>query len=354
MLTKAEGVVAPANEKWLNATSNAIELCSPQKREIAAQQQSTKQTRLAVFTPVNLTEAIALSKMMASSDIVPKEYKGKAANILIVMQFGAEIGLPPLQALQCVAVINGRPCLYGDGALALVQSHPDYEAHKEWIEGSGDTRRAVCQVKRRGQEWHQQTFSVQDAKVAKLWGKRGYNGQDTPWITNPDRMLAMRARGFALRDRFADALKGMRLAEEAMDIPEKPTRESGTLDVNREMATLTASAEPNRGHGQEGFAQAPALSQPAGMDQTAKAQEETICGDCHEKNGNHKPDCFYATPPDPKAKCGECNAIGGHLPKCSKRKQASAAAQPAQDAPKAPETEKAPEHNWKLLYAKAK
>ncbi len=43
-------------------------------------------------------------------------------------------------------------------------------------------------------------FSVGDAVVAKLWGKRGYNGKDTPWITNPKRMLKMRARGFGLRD----------------------------------------------------------------------------------------------------------------------------------------------------------
>ena len=33
--------------------------------------------------------------------------------------FGMEIGLPPLASLQHVAVVNGRPTLYGDGQLAV-------------------------------------------------------------------------------------------------------------------------------------------------------------------------------------------------------------------------------------------
>jgi hypothetical protein len=74
--------------------------------------------------------------------------------------------------------------------------------------------KAVCRVKRKGEPETVRQFSVRDAVVGKLWGKKGYNGKDTPWITNPRRMLQMRARGFALRDAFADVLKGMMVAEE--------------------------------------------------------------------------------------------------------------------------------------------
>jgi len=326
--------------------------------------QPNKLTRLAVFTPTNMTEAMGLAKLLASSDFVPKDFKGKPGNCFLAMQMGAELGVPPLQALQNIAIINGRPSIWGDLALAVVQANPDYEDHREFFTGTpfDDNYTAVFQIKRKGQAWHETKFSVADAKTAKLWGKRGYNGQDTPWITNPKRMLQMRSRGFGLRDKFADALKGMKLAEEIMDIPPDTRQETGTLDVKNEMATLSASSEPNRGHGNEGMVQAPALSQPAGMDQTPKKQDDTICADCQELNGKHKPECFYATPSDPKAKCEECNAQGGHLPKCSKHaawkaslnKQPSAAAQPAQDAPEAAKTDKKPVHNWKRCYALAK
>ena len=61
-------------------------------------------------------------------------------------------------------------------------------------------------------------FSKEKAMNAKLWGKDG------PWKTYPERMLKMRARGFALRDAFADRLKGIITAEEARDYPSKEER----------------------------------------------------------------------------------------------------------------------------------
>lgn len=320
---------------------DAIAVATPQLLPVKSEQ-AKKLTRLAVFTPTNMTEAMGLAKLLASSDFVPKDFKGKPGNCFLAMQMGAELGVPPLQALQNIAIINGRPSIWGDLALAVVQAHPDYEDHKEFFAGTpfNDDYTAVFQIKRRGQAWHETKFSVADSKTAKLWGKRGYNGQDTPWITNPKRMLQMRSRGFGLRDKFADALKGMKLAEEIMDIPPDNRPEVGTLDVKNEMATLSVSSEPNRGHGNEGMVQAPTLSQPPGMDQTSKKQDETMCGDCHMMNGEHKPDCFYATKFDPKAKCSECSAKGGHLPKCSKysewkaglNKQPNTAAQPSQES----------------------
>ena len=86
------------------------------------------------------------------------------------------------------------------------------ESHKEWFEGNGDTRKAFCTVKRKGDpEVKSGEFSVADAKKAGLWGKTG------PWTQYSDRMLKMRARGFALRDGFSDVLRGLGIAEEVQD-----------------------------------------------------------------------------------------------------------------------------------------
>jgi ribosomal protein L37AE/L43A len=178
--------------------------------------------RPASFAPQTFSEAMEFAKLVAVSDLAPKDYKDKPGNVLIAMQMGAELGLSPISALQNIAVINGRGALYGDAMLAVVQSHPAYEWHKEWIEGEGDSRVAYFQIKRKGQDAHTASFSVANAKAAKLWMKKGgTNGdKDTPWVTYPERMLLWRARGFGLRDKFADALKGIISAEEAMDIPD--------------------------------------------------------------------------------------------------------------------------------------
>lgn len=189
----------------------------------------------AVFlaNPQNFDEAMRIAKVLANSDMVPKDYKGKPENCLVALQWGADVGLPGLQALQNIAVINGRPSIWGDAALALVMAHPAYAGHREWMEGEGENRVACCAVTRKGSPEHVQRFSVADAKKATLWGKQG------PWQQYPDRMMQMRARGFALRDRFADALRGLSIGEESQDITE---RDMGT--VEREPMPSAATQQP--------------------------------------------------------------------------------------------------------------
>jgi len=76
-----------------------------------------------------------------------------------------------------------------------------------------DTAAAVCTFWRRGQvEPTTRKYTVAHAKKANLWGKAG------TWQTNPDRMLQMRARGFAARDCFPDVVRGIRTVEEMQDV----------------------------------------------------------------------------------------------------------------------------------------
>ena len=168
------------------------------------------------FAPTTLTEAMQFSEMLAKSQMVPKVYQGKPEDVLVAMQWGREIGLAPLQALQNISVINGKPSVYGDAAMALVQASPVCEGIDETIEGEGTANpTAICVAKRRGRSPVVAKFSVEDAKRAGLWGKAG------PWQAYPKRMLQMRARGFALRDAFPDVLKGLITAEEAQDFPDE-------------------------------------------------------------------------------------------------------------------------------------
>jgi hypothetical protein len=190
--------------------------------------------------PSNIGEAMQLADILAKSDWVPKEHRGKPGNVLVCMQFAEELGMPILAALQNVAVINGKPSIWGDMALALVRKHPDCEGVVETFDAQ--TKTARCEVRRRGQpEPIVAEFSIEDAKRAGLAGKAG------PWKQYPQRMLQMRARGFALRDSFPDALKGVITAEEAMDYPE-PRKVTATATKPRGVAAaleaVEAKAEP--------------------------------------------------------------------------------------------------------------
>jgi hypothetical protein len=161
------------------------------------------------LNPRNFDEAWRLADILADSELVPKDFRGKPGNCLVAIQWGAEVGLGALQSVQNIAVINGRPAMWGDALIALARASPLCE----FIIETDDGTTASCRVKRRGEPEQVRTFSVDDAKGAGLHGKQG------PWQQYPKRMRQMRARAFALRDVFPDVLKGIPMAEETMDTP---------------------------------------------------------------------------------------------------------------------------------------
>jgi len=194
------------------------------------------------LAPKDLDEAMRFADMLAGSSIVPKDYIGKPGNCLVAIQWGMELGLQPMQAMQSIAVINGRPSLWGDAMLALVKAHPAFE----WIKEECDGSVAICTIKRRGEPEVVQSFSMEEAKRAGLTGKAG------PWTQYPKRMLQMRARGFALRDAFPDALRGVVSAEEARDTPAE--RDMGAAEVVSSRQAQAAAPAALPGYSQSAFA----------------------------------------------------------------------------------------------------
>ena len=190
------------------------------------------------LAPSNLGEAMQFAKMMSNTDMVPKDYAGKPANIMVAVQMGAEIGLKPMQSLQNISVINGRPSVWGDTAIALVRIHPECEYIDEYLVNKkgekttgDDYDAAVCKIKRKGQEEQIRIFSLSDAETAGLLKKGGV------WKSYRKRMLQMRPRGYALRDVFPDALKGLSIAEEARDLPAYSEQPTDITPVNERIST---------------------------------------------------------------------------------------------------------------------
>lgn len=153
-----------------------------------------------------------LAGQLASSDLVPKSYRGKPADLFLAWALGYQIGMSPEQAMQCIAVVNGKAVMWGDEMLALCMSHREFE---DIIETPIVKDAAIigynCTVKRKGKADKESVFTLDMAKKAGLLAKGGV------WNQYPERMLKLRARGFALRDAFPDALKGIKSREEVED-----------------------------------------------------------------------------------------------------------------------------------------
>ncbi len=174
--------------------------------------------KVAAIIPQTMDEAYRLANAVCQAGMAPRGMETPAKAMIAIMR-GMEVGLTPFQALDKIAVVNGRPTIWGDGAMALVRGSGVCEWVDEHIDGEGDARVAVCEAKRRGDpKPTRRTFSVADAKKAGLWNKQG------PWQQFPERMLQMRARAFCLRDLFADVLGGLYLKEEIEDAPAEARR----------------------------------------------------------------------------------------------------------------------------------
>ena len=177
------------------------------------------------IVPTDIDQVWRLATLVVKSGLAPKQVD-TVEKATVIMLHGLEIGLSPMMALQRIAVINGRPAVWGEGVPAVALGTNLVEDWFESVTGEGDNMVATCRVKRKGVKTAaERTFSVGDAKRAGLWdnrervkrrkkdGTQYETRNDSPWYRFPKRMLAMRAR-VAFRDLFSDALGGLYIAEE--------------------------------------------------------------------------------------------------------------------------------------------
>jgi len=190
------------------------------------------------IVPRDVDQAYRLSKMIVAAGLAPQDAKSPE-EVMGRVVAGLEVGLKPLQAVQSIAMVNGRPVIWGDGLIALVKGSGLCQYITEWHEGQGDDLVAVCETQRVGEPYPtRRTFSVADARSAGLWGKQG------PWKQYGPRMLQMRARSWALRDTYPDVLKGIAVGEEARDTQRHQAERAarGGQDRGTHAAQITAAA----------------------------------------------------------------------------------------------------------------
>jgi hypothetical protein len=163
-----------------------------------------------LLTPETIEQAKEFAKTLANSGLVPEKYAGKPDAILIAGAMGHRLGLDIFSALAGIAVVNGRPTLWGDAQLAVCQARQDWGGMTVEWKDEGDLT-CIVTVLRKGLAPTVSSFSWSDAKTAGLSTKVG------PWTQYPRRMLELRARAYALRSAYADALAGFQQREEVED-----------------------------------------------------------------------------------------------------------------------------------------
>lgn len=167
--------------------------------------------------PQTMKGKYEMAGVLARSGLIPKGLD-TAEKVFVALQWGHELNLSPMVAVNNVAVINGKPTLSADIMSAVVKRSPEYGGI-EWLKNS-DTE-AECKITRilgNGKtESIISRFTIEDAK------KAGLAGRDV-WQKYPRRMLKHRCLSYGLKDMFPDILAGLYTPEEMEStMPEQPS-----------------------------------------------------------------------------------------------------------------------------------
>jgi hypothetical protein len=175
----------------------------------------------------NLDAAWRFAQGLIQGGMAPKGLN-HPGSVVAIIEAGMELGMPPMFALSSLHFINGRIGIGGDGARALIRAKgmlkegTGIACEMKGEPGTDDYRAEVTSHRCDEAKPVTHSFSVRDAKVALLWGKRTKSNEPTPWVTAPDRMLMYRALGFHVRDQYSDVLMGVGIVEELRDYEPQP------------------------------------------------------------------------------------------------------------------------------------
>jgi hypothetical protein len=218
--------------------------------------------------------------------------KEPLGDITLKIIFGMEAGLGFASSLHDTYVINRKVTAYGDALLALALAHPACEYINETFDPEANAW--TCEAKRKGHAAHRVTFSYEEAEHAGLTKVKTYadggKAKDGVWQLYPKRMLQMRARSWAIRDKFADGLYGMRCYEEVMDYPEQEDLKD--ITPKKSMDSIPIDVTP-----------LPARTTPKGNGMTAadyKRQEADAMIKTHDDPIDPDEDIPDLTKPKPK------------------------------------------------------
>lgn len=152
---------------------------------------------------------------LAQSELLPEAYRGNPANVLVAVEAGQALGIPPIQALQSINVIKGKPSLSAELMSALVRK----AGHKLRVEGDATQASAVI-IRADDPEYVPEpvVWTLERAQRAGITS-------NPVWQQYPEAMLKARAVSEAARAWAPDALMGMSYTPEeveSMDLPATP------------------------------------------------------------------------------------------------------------------------------------
>lgn len=172
-----------------------------------------------------------VSNMFSASGLVPNEYKNNVANCAIAIDMASRIGANPIQVMQNLHIIHGRPSWSSQFMIATFNKSGRFSPLRYEFDGETTSDEYRCRA-----------YAVDKHNDEKLYGswvsialakKEGWHGKSgSKWQTMPQQMLMYRAAAFFIRTYAPEIAMGLMTVEEISDIQpiQSQSTEKKTLD----------------------------------------------------------------------------------------------------------------------------
>lgn len=203
---------------------------------------------LATYDPTAGTQGLVVAdqvrrfqefaRVLSTSELLPDGLRGKPANVFMALMQGLDLGLRPMQALNLIDVIKGKPAMNAQGMRAQILA----AGHRYRIVENTDERCTIAAHRKDwpDDEWPETTFTIEQAKQAGLAG--GEN-----WKKYPADMLLARATSRMAKAYFSDVTNGLSSVEELLDIAPQPTRSLAEVAAGRDQQPAAGAADAEVG-----------------------------------------------------------------------------------------------------------
>ncbi len=182
-------------------------------------------------TAVDWDRELRGATMLQRSGLVPSALKTPEA-VLFVILTGRDLGLSPVQSLRSIHLIQGKIEVSADMQLGLFKRAGGRAIWKELT----DTR-AVLHLTHPNGDQHAESFSIEDARRAKLGGDN--------WTKYPKAMLRSRAITAGLKSLGFDATAGL-YAPGEIDQESPVTVDDDGVVLSSEASVVPGATEEQR------------------------------------------------------------------------------------------------------------
>ena len=199
--------------------NNETQVISAQNNTVAERIQQPATNIVADFS-----RAYKLAQVISTADIIPDNYKNKAADCAIAIDMADRMGVSPMMVMQNLYVVKGKPSWSGQACKALIEGCGKFKpgSIRPVYFGDKGTDSRGCYL---SALWADTGDKVEGPEVTlKMARAEGWIGKNPKWTNMPELMLAYRASAFFARVYCPEVLMGVHVEGEAEDITAAGTR----------------------------------------------------------------------------------------------------------------------------------